>query len=228
MGGGGSLNYPHWAEFCANVLWRNVYNLSLWYVRDLILFTVLSPLIYILARRYPYVLIPLFVLHISNVDTVIASRGIFYFFLGAVCGMRRIDILAHIKPYKPVVLLVFVLGTILLPITSAWEYHSQLLYLYVPFAIGAVLLLMSDVMQKIPVLGHRFCSLSSSAFFIYVAHLVLILSLVRGRFYALGIGETVYGYFLIAFFVVLFSYISYALLRRYWPRLLGVLVGGRA
>lgn len=91
-----------------------------------------------------------------------------------------------------------------------------------------MMLAMSYVIRSYPRMGERLQDMSSSAFFVYVAHLVLILSLVRGRFYAWGIFETVYGYFTIAFLVVLLSWLPYWALKRVSPKLLSVLVGGRA
>lgn len=218
-----------WSTFLYDALWRNAYNFSLWYVRDLLVLTCLFPLFYILGRRLPYLLVLLFVIYVWNVDTVIvSSRGIFYFALGSACGMRHIDIIGYLKPYRSAVLGVTILGTLLLPFNAAWPYHTNLLYLYVPFAIASMFILMSDFLERFSGLSEVLQRLSSSAFFVYVAHLVLILGLVRGRFYDWGIGETVYGYFLIGLLVVFLSWLPYIILKRFWPSLLGILVGGRS
>lgn len=216
-----------WHHILRSIFLENTYNFPLWYLKDLIVFTLLSPLIYLVAKRYCYIVILIFVLYIANVNVVVTSRGLFFFVLGAVLGMRHIDPLQYIAPYSRLIYTCTLLATFLLPFTVGLSYHAQLIYAYVPFVVSSMLLVVSDLSKSQPLWIERLQSLAPSVFFIYVIHIILVL-VVRGRFYALGVFETVYGYFLISTFVLLLSWFLYFLLKTYAPKLFQVLVGGRA
>lgn len=222
-----ALEVPALPEFFYQAFWRNLYNYPLWYLRDLIVLTCIFPLIYLLAKRVPLVLVPIFALCLLGVNSLIYTGSIFYFLLGAVCGTRHIDLLACIKPYSILIYIIAVLGTLLLPFTVSWDYHKVMTILYVPFLLGAMLLSMSYVVKKYPTTAEKLQALSPSVFFIYAVHSVLILAVVKGLSSYLGISMTVYGYFLRGIVVLILSWIPYVILRRFFPRLLAVLVGGR-
>lgn len=219
---------PVWYEWLYQALWKNLYNYPLWYLRDLIVLTLCSPLIYLLAKRFPYVLIPLFALCLLDINLVIYSGSIFYFLLGAVCGIRHIDILAYIRPYRVLLHTLAILGTLLLPFTVAWDYHKELTNLYIPTLLASMLLLMSSAIVRYPRFSERMQALAPSVFFIYTVHSVLILALVKGLSSALGMARVVHGYFFRGILVLLLSWLTYIIFKHCFPRFLSLLNGGRA
>lgn len=222
--GGASLELQSVDAYLVSALWENNYNFPLWYLRDLIIFNALAPLIYILARRAPWLLVPLFYAYINSMDLLLASRGIFFFFLGAVLGMRRIDMVSSVLPYN-VVYVLFVVSSILIPFADDTLYPNQLKYTYVVLAIATFFCLGAWTDARNPRLIAKLGGLSTLVFFVYVAHEVQILSIVKGVFYDYGLLNTIPGYFASATLVVVICVALYYIANKLFPKLLAFVLG---
>lgn len=223
--GGAGLELQSVDAYLVSALWENNYNFPLWYLRDLIIFNALAPLIYILARRAPWLLVPLFYAYINSMDLLLASRGIFFFFLGAVLGMRRIDMVSSVLPYKYVVYVLFVVSSILIPFADDTLYPIQLKYSYVLVAIATFFCFGAWIDERNPALIDKLGGLSTLVFFVYVSHEVQILSIVKGVFYDYGLLNTIPGYFASAALVVAICVALYYIANRFFPKQLAFVLG---
>lgn len=204
-------------------------NLPLWYVRDLLLMTLLAPLVDWVGRRAPWLILLFFGVHVAGwwVLPVLSSKAIIYVSLGAFLGQRQLDMVALAERGRYAILPLFLVSTLLLPFLPQGAWHAPLMALYVPLAMAAFLIFGGWIYDRRPRLQAFFLRMEAYVFFIYVVHEVLILSAVRGFFYKQGWLETVWGYFVCGGLVVAICLVAYAVLARVARRPLAISLGGR-
>ena len=118
-------NCNEWGTFRVNWLGENLrmtgpYNLPLWFLRDLIVVTILTPAIYHAIKKSGLFFISiLFVAYISRIWTQLPGFHItafFYFSTGAYFALNKINIIQFVDKYKlliiPICILLLVAATI--------------------------------------------------------------------------------------------------------------------
>lgn len=213
------------SHYLYSSLWLNTYNLPLWYIKDLIILSLLSPVIYILAKKAPWILVPLFVAYIYSYDVVLAARGVFYFLLGAILATRKVDMISEVERYKAIILPLFIVSSLVIPFADNVAYAMQLKYLYVPLVISFFFIIAGYAYDKRPALIAKLGGLSTLVFFVYVSHEVQILSIVKGVFYDYGLLNTIPGYFASAALVVAICVALYYIANRFFPKQLAFVLG---
>lgn len=204
-------------------------NFPLWYVRELILLSLLAPLIDLIIRRLPWLLILLYLLYFVGWGLpLISATSIFYFTLGGWLGSRHIDVAALGDRVRVWLLPLVGLFTLAMPFAFGSVYHPRLVCLYVPLAVLGFFSLGGWLRDHAPRWHRLALRAEASVFFVYVVHEVLILSSVKGLLFRLGWLETIPGYLLGGALVYGISYLIYEVLRRWMPRLLHLLIGSRA
>jgi surface polysaccharide O-acyltransferase-like enzyme len=142
-----------------------------WFVKDLMLLVVLSPLLLRGLRVAPLpILLTLFILWFTGLWTseVIACRAALFFCVGLAVGCHGMDLFKLDRHAKPITVLY---GTLLLacasPVFVSWQPYLRLLAI----AVGvAALLCWSAWAMKSQRLTARLTSLSTASFFVFAGH----------------------------------------------------------
>ena len=158
-------------------------NMPLWFLRDLIIVSLLTPIIYIGVRKLGYWLLGLLTIcYLSGICAFISglsAYAVYFFTFGAFLSIRKMDLMETMKEYElPAYML-----SVVLAIAMMCTYHTSVFSsLMLTFRItGAV---------AIFCLASRFATKTSSmvfdsAYFIYLAHYVFFLSFIDEAFFAL-------------------------------------------
>ena len=210
------------------------FNYPLWFLRELIVLVVLSPLIYIYAKKAGIVgLVLLFAAYILLFPLGrrgLFMIGLFYFTLGAYLSIRKIDFTELFKRWRIVAVCIAVplLVTIFFSFsnnTVIWKYSYRVFTLFGAVAtIGIVASLLQKGYLKVRPL------LSNSAFFVYAAHGTIVLPLMQSVLGKILPGNQIgliIKYFTAPLLTVVLLVLCYWCLNRLLPKTTAVLTGGR-
>lgn len=212
--------------FLKNLFWRPALY-PLWFIRNLICFTLLAPvLIYLVKRLKVFALIPFFIANDYFGATEQFSYGMFYYGAGMFFAIGMKDYWSVLTTKRSCFLLIlFVAYSVANALFdfSGDEHKVVRAFAYISGIIGFISL--------VSVKKHMaWYSSQSLTFFIYCFHFILLsyVSIALGRIiHPHGFGW--YGFLWIAFAADAFVSVSaWLIMRRISPRLLSVLTGGRA
>ncbi|MBR1626329.1 MAG: acyltransferase [Bacteroidales bacterium] len=202
---------------------------QLWYLRDLMLLVLISPVIYFLMTRYKHFFVAvLFLVYMLPLNVNI-TKSLFFFSAGGYFALNGINIIKEIRKLSvyPIIvycaIFIFLLGYKDLLVS---QYISKL---GIIFGIISILYIASSYVEKFSVKANR--KLVSISFFIYLWHglfthtfhsLILKLYPESGLYY-------LFTYFFSVFITVVISFAGYYILtNKYFPKKLkDLLIGGR-
>lgn len=216
--------------------WSDVIVYPLWYVRELLALTLLTPLLYQLLRwARGWILLPLLVLYVAGWDCGIAGLGtvaLFFFLLGGWAGGRGLDPLPRLYPYRFLLAGIALPAVLALPMLSGSPIHYPLEQVYVLTGGAVALLIGKRILETRPRLAEWLLDAERYVFFVYAVHTVLLVNWARGLIFRVPFLREespggLLGYFLLIALTLGLSLLVYALLRRIAPRVLSVLCGGR-
>ena len=236
---GYSVNTPFhfaWSEL-PNLFWFDCVNYSMWFVRDLIVMTLFTPVIYVLLRvTRGYFVLGLFILCLF-VDASFhilgcGLRSFLFFSLGALVAMKSWDPIAKLKPLRVPSYVLWFVGTLTLPLVFAQSYFPRLEIFYLMLAMVSVVLLFASLQECAPRFAASLQGMNKYVFFIYGAHTIVILSLVREVLIRIPIftgssSGLILAYLLTAGIDIALTLVAYQVMKRWAPRLLSILCGGR-
>ena len=158
-------------------------NMPLWFLRDLIVVSLLTPIIYIGLRKLGYWLIVILtILYLSGVCPFfpgLSAYAIYFFMLGAFLGIRKLNLIeSSMRVEFPAYILSIILGTVMLFTYHTAFFSSLMLAFRITGAI-AVFCLASHFATKTS------SPVFDSAYFIYLAHYVFFLFFIDAAFFAL-------------------------------------------
>lgn len=205
----------------------------LWFMRSLMIMTLLTPLLYPLFRRFPIaslVVLLLFYFGFSGEPPMLQMRGIFFFSIGAIAGIHKKSLLDFSQRYRVVALV----GTVILSVVATLRSSQPDYYLwrraFYLFGVPAFMNLIYRMTENHPKREARLSALSASVFFIYGVHEIYILGWTKGLFLRL-FGENLTGNWIRLLFaplvVLLVCLGLYYLLNRIMPRTIAFCSGGR-
>ena len=207
----------------------------LWFLRDLMVVMVLSPLLWCLFRylRVWGLLILLFC-YVSAVPigSSLSTTSLFFFGAGAYMNMNQVNLPQLAWRYRYLVwTLAIVLWIVTVMAVGYDAYGNPRFSLISPFFVLAGIMAMMAMAAVAVKKGHRIPALLiNSTFFIFVAH-ALLLEVSYNIFKSLlGNGSVlmlILRYFLAAILPVVICVLLYWLLRKFTPRLCGILTGQR-
>ena len=212
-------------------LWSWPANFPLWYMRDLIILSLLAPAWYYFFKYGRWWSLAILVaVYLSGWNPAIPGmRGIFFFGLGAYLGINRMDMLELCRKVR---IPCYIVAPVILLVTSYFNsasFHEYLLRLFYPFGMVAFMNICDSICLKEKNMNRLF-RLSKSVFFIYGAHEIFILGWTKGLFLrALGDGlaGTAVSYFLVPVVVLAVCLILYKFFEKFTPRTLSFVCGGR-
>lgn len=225
-------NFSHLSIY--DLFYRMPINYPLWFIRDLMIMNVLSPLFYFYFKYTRFwgliVLLIVYVPVLELSSPGFGSISIFYFGLGAYMGIFRIRFMALSIQFRKLAIigtLVFLILTLNAINTPLYESFKRV---YLIFGI-VIIFNLGDKFLKTKGLKRVLVSLSSVSFFIYVSHEIYIINWLKGalsRSYLSHSGwGMLTGYILAPFFCIGILIIIYKFLGRFFPKSLKVIIGER-
>lgn len=233
-----------WEEFAdrgwGRMLWdsnglgaNSPINLPLWFVRDLMVLVLFSPVIFVIAKNLKFVgvmiLIAFYLLGIELPIAGFSTTGIAFFTVGCYMRINKLEIVDNFRRYETCSYIVS-LAALALQIYNAGGVHEafyrKLLTLPVVISMFCITShLKSDRRYKL------LSSLSESSFFIYAFHFNFVLYF-TGKVSEVIVPSfvphselVVYGFHIAL--TVMVCIITYKLLNRLAPSVLSMLMGGR-
>ena len=164
-------------------------NMPLWFLRDLIVVSMFTPIVYIVLRRWGNcVMLLLTLLYLSGIGAFavpgLSMYAVYFFCLGAFFGIRKLDIVEAMRHFETPAYIMFVM----LGIVMMFTYHTvvfssfmlvfRLVSVVVVFSFGHRILSKTD--RRIPGMICR------SSYFIYLSHYVIFLSFLDSAFFHLA------------------------------------------
>lgn len=150
---------------------KNPVSYQFWFIRDLILLAVASPLIYILAKHIPKILIAsLFIGWIFNTNIALESslEAITFFAIGSALRINNLDIFSlNTKISTPTICTIMLIAADLLTKENENNYwlHKISIAATMTLIIG-----LAKIQSKQSVLKKIFLKLAPTSFFIFAAH----------------------------------------------------------
>ena len=162
-------------------------NMPLWFLRDLMVVSLLTPIIYILVRRLGYWLMGLLtILYFSGVYAFIpglSAYAVYFFTFGAFLRIRKMNLVENLKRYEwPAYGLSVILGVSMMITYSTPVFSSLMLCFRLTGAIAVFCLasrILSATNKRLPLV------VCKSAYFIYLAHYVFFFSFIDTAFFSL-------------------------------------------
>ncbi len=211
------------------------YNLPLWFLRDLIVVSILSPLVYWFVKRTRhYGLLLLALAYISGVWPDIHGlnvTAVFFFSTGAYFSIYGKNL---VREFRKVCWLSYI-GAVLFLLLTIWfdGRNTATGYLLYPFYIIMGVCAVVNLASRLIETGrtHVHPVLTQSTFFIYATHTILVLWFTSKVVYKVIGNESVValtiGYFLTPMLATFVCVGLYVFLKRYFPCWARVLTGNR-
>jgi surface polysaccharide O-acyltransferase-like enzyme len=215
------------------------YVVPLWFLRDLIVVTILSPLIYFCVRKLKICwILLLFVAYISKIWIPIQGMGViafFYFSLGAYLAINRHNIVTLVHKYRYII----VSGAAVLLALECYydgsntEIGYELMPYYSVFGVFAAFYIASRLIVKFSILPNKL--LVSSCFFVYAMHNIVAvvnpLGVSKAFLKLIFSGQSVINeaicYVAAPFLAAAICVAIYALCRRFLPKITLVFSGNK-
>lgn len=209
-------------------------NYPLWYLRDLICMVILSPVIFLYFRYLKFWgFIILLALNLFNIQTGVPGLSLTaftYFGLGAYLAIHQKNIITEFLALKyPCLIAALLFGT-LAAFHFDSSYFKALNSLYIISGVVTFFNVVYYMIQNEKVKAWLFW-LSTPVFFIFCAHGIYIIEILRGYFSRQSLAYTDLGlivsYFLITIITLIVCIVAYHVLFRLMPGVMNVLLGGR-
>ena len=203
----------------------------LWYLRDLIVVTVLAPVYYLVFKKIPRV--SLFLLATVYLCSYFVkgtlTPTIAFFGIGAWMGINRTNILDFCRRARyPAALLALALALLA---TSMYGHSSHQLFRLLFFPAGMITFMnLCDLLIRRPGMKNLMLRLSETVFFIYAAHEIYILGWTKGlclRLFGAQLPSRWLTYFLVPVVVLAICLILFYLIKKVAPKALAFACGWR-
>lgn len=209
---------------------------TLWFLRDLIVMVLLTPLISYLIKLFKQWLI-LFIgiiyLFYPFYSSGISSTGLFFFISGAYFSIvPSYNIFQRINNSLPFLKLVIIWLLSFIIVILCYIYNIQYNLAMNYFIIPNSIMLYTILYRAIKIYNLKWLyKIAVASFFIYVFHEPFMGYMIGGFFKVIEIDSNFILYFLPFFFVlftILFSYIAYSILNKICPQFLRIITGSRS
>lgn len=203
----------------------------LWFLRDIMVMSLISPFLYPLYKRIPWISLLLLILIYLNPWSFqfLSTRAVFYFSIGAWMSINRYSFLFMGRRIKisAAIISVFLLLLATASIEKPW--HEWLRYVFYPFGMITFMNICDWLINK-EQRKERLIRLSAPVFFIYAAHEIYILGWTKGLFVRI-FGEGVVGiwikFIFVPIVVLCICLALFWLLNHIMPKILAFCCGGR-
>ena len=212
-------------------------NLPMWYVRELMVMVLLSPVVFWLIQRMgKWIIMLLGLVYFFYYPLVmpegswgvLLSQAAFFFTCGAYCGIHRINFVVALKRFTFVPLLYFVVASID-AFTKGAVYNLYIFQADVLLGTVAAVVIAARFIELGRV--HVNQTLANSSFFVYALHTCVLFEVSKIVFIVFRLGDNVWSMLILYVATPLFTaalcVALYLLLKRFVPSLCNLLTGGR-
>ena len=162
-------------------------NMPLWFLRDLIIVSLFTPIIYIIVRKLgSWLIVILTILYLSGICAFIpglSAYAVYFFTLGAFFSIRRTDLLEKLRRFEWSAYILSIAFAIAMMLTYNTLFFSSLMLCFRLVGAVAVFCLASRILasttKRLPSL------VCDSTYFIYLAHYVFFFSFIDTAFFTL-------------------------------------------
>jgi len=213
---------------------------QLWFIRDLLVLVILSPVIYWLTKYFralPIILFFIIWLEFFKFSFVIVTNeSVFFFCLGAYFAINKRDyLLKRLEQKYYLIFSIFWVFLVLLKTGLMYENFNQkilLLLLHkISIIMGSIGLwnIYDILMTKKTSPNKKILNLSSFSFFLYAFHEPLLTIIRKGLFYFMGAGEiiSITIYFLAPTVTIIISILLGSFIKKKSPKFYNLITGGR-
>ena len=212
-------------------------NLPMWYVRDLMVMVLLSPVVFWLIQRLgKYIVILLGIVYFfyhplfepDGSWGVLMSQAAFFFSWGAYYAIRKEAFVERFRryPYMPLLYLPVAMADSL---TRGAGYNLYIHQAGVLLGVVSAVVIVAGLLEKGRV--HVNATLAGSSFFVYALHTSIMFEVSKVVFILFRLGDNLWSmlilYFATPVFTAAICVVLYLLLKRYIPSLCNLLTGGR-
>ena len=211
--------------------------LQLWFVRDLIVLTFISPFIYWLIKGLKLISIVIFfITWVIDFDFVILSNtSLLFFFIGAYLSINKKTILLNDFSKRYWIYIGFWFVLIFIKVTLLYLYFQNQIILNllndvcIITGIIAIWSLYDFLFKNKDLSISKYYGIFSFSFFIYAFHIPALPFLIKMIFYLLGKNEFVslLNYITAPIIIIFFSIISGNYLKHNTPAFYRIITGGR-
>lgn len=217
------------------MLWGMPINYPLWYVRDLIVMVILTPLFYYFFRFLKFWgLLLLLCFYLSLLESGVpglSSTAIFFFGAGSYLGLFKQNMLKLSLRYGTVTLCLAIITLCIATYYTAMPQNEWWIRLFAISAASSLLAIGNKMLQlnrlRKPVLLY-----AEAAFFIYVSHIIYILGWFKGALQkSLSFMPDIWliiGYFLMPLTCISLIIMIYYVIKKNLPKTLNFVTGNRA
>lgn len=208
----------------------------LWYLKNLIIIVLMSPLIYILVRYTRIVgVVALGILYIFDIWPSwhwLLVRVIFFFTLGAYYRIKEEELFVGISRFRFFIYSIAVVSLLVLLLTFNIhpEYSSIVHHVFTIFGVISAFFFAQKLVQCKGMYS-LFCTLGTSSFFVYAAHRFAIIDIIKNVVIVLIPTNSDLGvlsvYLIVAIVTFTICHCLFLAMRVLCPNILSFLIGGR-
>lgn len=231
FGDDGGMDYVRQMDI-VNWFWSGPADFPLYFMRDLMLMSILAPLWYFVVKKCKWISLSLLILAYASPwnPGIPGMRAIFYFGVGTWMGICRYNMLVLCRRIKwPA----GIIAVITLLIASYWNssaYHEWLLRAFYPFGMITFMNICDRLIDDSK-RCERLCGLAPAVFIIYATHEIYVLGWTKGLFLRM-LGESLWGtwvrFLSVPIVVLCICLFVYYLMNRYMPKTLAFASGDRS
>lgn len=201
-----------------------------WFVRDLFILCLFSPLLYFLLKKIKFSIFLIGIIWYFQIIKISIPNftGIFFFSFGCYFSIYNINFLSYFKKFDKIAYIIYIVLATLDLLTKGANYNWYINSLGILFGVISILNLSAYLIEKQILKENIF--LSEASFFIFAMHEPLLTFLRKGLFILLKpkIEITVLGiYFISPLIIITIGLFSFYILKRLLPKFTKVITGGR-
>lgn len=209
------------------------YLVPLWYLRDLIVVSLITPIIYFLIKRFKILFILFLFLayttHIWPIHTGLTIVSLFFFSWGSYYSINRIDFIYQFKKYEKIVYCLFGISVVFMIFYDGS--HTSIGFLIHPFYVVVELICLNCFSLRMFINKTNInTKLEKSSFFIFVSHAIVIPYMALLLDIILPSHNFLISqlkYILIPMMTVGFCFITWLIIERIGGRFVKILFGNR-
>lgn len=200
----------------------------LWYVRDLIVCCLFSPIIYVsikyLKFTFPLLMIILWICDVHSPIVGLSIISLAFFSVGAFLRSSSFDINEKTVPWGRSAVLIFLILSFLSPLMPS-SYISRIVTL-----IGSISVLFAAdfIIKSKPILATKVTSLNRTVFFIFASHSIIVKYLYRiFNLDCVVVSELpeLFIYFFVGLLTIIICHILYRVCIKILPKSLNIMIG---
>lgn len=218
--------------------WTGPINFPLYFMRDLMVMSLLAPLLYYVFKGLRRIGGAVLLLALMSLYAFtewmpdmpgIDFRSLVFFSVGAYLGIYKLNMLELARKVKwPSAILAAIL-LVAATLANAKPFHTAILYWFFPFGM-ITLMNICDALIDNERRCVRMCRMAETVFFVFASHEIFILGLTKGvfsRVFGDGLPGLWISYFGVPVVVLSICLLLYWCIKKIMPRTLSFICGGR-